>query len=407
MGIKHRYLWLGSYQSDEQFKRMLARNIGQASGYTSQKGLIRGFDKILDKDSELDTIGVISYPSYPVYPKVRANKQIWSRTGSSYDMIIGYCTLKIVTYFSRRINLMKSVKQWCKYRAGKENTTVIVYEPSVSKLNAALYIRKVTNAKIYVIIPDIPELVNLGAGRIKKIGKRYAAMEMKKLFAYVDGFVLYSEHMAEYYGLSDDKWILMEGVFDDSEARFDSIEKNNSTIKKLMYCGALDEYRGIPQLLNAFSKLDKNYELWLCGAGRSDNLIHEMAKKDPRIKHFGYLDSREDVLDLERQADILIHTRDVNSPAAPYCFPSKLFEYMVTGKPVLSVDIPGIPREYFRYLIKIDDLSEKGIYNALMHVKNMDNEEIQKRGDAEREYVLNNKNSKCQAAKIIRFMERQ
>lgn len=61
MECKHRYLWLGSYQSDEQFQKMLARNIGQASGYASQKGLVKGFDQILDEDCILDMVNNTLY----------------------------------------------------------------------------------------------------------------------------------------------------------------------------------------------------------------------------------------------------------------------------------------------------------------------------------------------------------
>jgi glycosyltransferase involved in cell wall biosynthesis len=172
-----------------------------------------------------------------------------------------------------------------------------------------------------------------------------------------------------------------------------------------MYCGALDEFRGIPQLLDAFDQLrDGDYELWLTGAGRSEQLIRERSINDSRIHYFGYLNSRKDVLELEQKADILIHTRDLNSPAAPYCFPSKIFEYLATGKPVLSVDIPGIPREYFKYMIKIEDLTSNAIKNSIEKVVNTDKKDRDKLGNLGRSFVLNNKNSSTQATKIIEFI---
>ena len=112
MGLKHRYLWLGSYQSDAQFQKMLARNIGQASGYASQKGLVKGFDVILDADSEMDTLGVVSYPPYPVYPQKSVQYETWSRTGTSRDCTIGYLDIKYITYLSRSLNLKKSVRHY-------------------------------------------------------------------------------------------------------------------------------------------------------------------------------------------------------------------------------------------------------------------------------------------------------
>lgn len=405
MGLKHRYLWLGSYQSDAQFQKMLARNIGQASGYASQKGLVKGFDVILDADSEMDTLGVVSYPPYPVCPQKWVQRETWSRTGTSRDCTIGYLDVKYITYLSRGLNLKKEVKQWAKERIGTDTTTVIVYEPSVSKLKSALYLKKHYQAKVFVVIPDIPELVNLGANPVIKLGKQLAAKQMRKLFKFVDGFILYSECMAQYYGFRDDQWILMEGVFDPDEAVEIKQRSGEKDPIRLMYCGALDKYRGIPQLLDAFDNLrDADYELWLCGAGPSDALIHEREKKDERIRHFGYLDSREDVLALQRQADVLIHTRDITSPAAPYCFPSKLFEYFVTTKPVISVKLPGIPKEYFDYMIPIEPFSTEGIEQAIRRVGQLSVDERKRLGISAREFVLNKKNSATQAKKIYEFM---
>lgn len=408
MGCKHRYLWLGSYQSDEQFQKMLARNIGQASGYASQKGLVKGFDQILDKDSVLDTIGVVSCPTYPKYPKANVEEIRWSRTGRSSDMTIGYLNIKYITYLFRSRNLMKAVREWYQSNKNSDNTTIIVYEPSVSKLKAAQYLKQKMNAKVFIIIPDIPELVNLSANRLIKLGKYLAARKMKHQFRNADGFILYSSCMADYYNLKEDQWILMEGVFDPDEAVDPKQESDEQHPIRLMYCGALDKYRGIPQLLEAFDQMrDADYELWLCGAGPSDALIHEREKTDKRIHHFGYLDSREDVLALQRQADVLIHTRDITSPAAPYCFPSKLFEYFVTAKPVISVKLPGIPKEYYDYMISIDEFSPEGIGRAIKKVGELSNDERNRIGSSAREFVLNYKNSKIQANRIINYINRE
>lgn len=403
MICKHRILWLGSYQSSEQFKNMLARNIGHASGYASQKGIIKGLDAIFDDETELDTIGVISYPQYPQYPQIRVRTEKWSRTGTSHDETIGFLNLKYITYFFRSRNLIKSVKSWSKKRIGLKDTSVIIYEPSVSKLRAALYLKEKFDAKVFVVIPDIPELVNLGANKVVKIAKKYAAMKMKTLFEKCDGFILYSACMADYYGFPDDKWILMEGVFDPDEANKVLRSEPHDTVR-LMYSGALDEFRGIPQLLDAFEKLDGKYELWLTGAGRLDEHIHKLSKIDKRIHHFGYLDTREEVLELQRRADVLVHIRDINSPAAPYCFPSKLFEYLVSGKPVISVKIPGIPEEYFNYIIPIEDLTCEEIVRSIRMVDEMTTDEKQTSCEAARSFVLNKKNSIVQARKIWSFI---
>ncbi len=396
-------LWIGSYQSETLFEKMLATHIGQASSYAAQKGIIKGMDEVLPEDCVLDTLGAISYPAYPTYPKMRVRTEEWSRTGKSHDKLVGFLNIKYANYFLRQKALSRAIRNWGKKESDPQSNTVFVFEPGVTKLREALSLKEKYGAKVFVIIPDIPELVNLGANKIVHRMKNRNAKKMRDLFKKVDGFILYSAHMAEYYHIPAGKWMLMEGVFDTDESAPDVSNEEHDTVR-LMYCGALDEFRGIPQLLDAFDSLtDRKYELWLAGSGRSDALIRERTAGDNRIHYFGYLPSREDVLELENKADILIHTRDINSPAAPYCFPSKVFEYLATGKLVLSVIIPGIPSEYFDYMIPIKEFSVEGIKNAIQQAVSITPEEQTEKGKKAREFILNNKNSRVQAGKILDF----
>lgn len=402
ISFKRKFLWLGSYQSAEQFKTMLARNIGQASGYASQKGLMKGLDAIKQPDTEIDTISVIAYPLYPQYPQKHVDEIRWSRTGASTDVCIGFRNTHMSAYLSRWRSLLRAAKDWGRSHRGDENT-VIIYEPSVEKLQAALMLKKRYAAKVFVVIPDVPELVNLGASRVKRLVKKLFANIMRKQFKNVDGFILYSACMADYYGFSPGRWMLMEGVFDPEEADINTVADSHDTTR-LIYCGALDEYRGIPQLLDAFQSLEDNsFELWLTGAGRSVAEIKHLARKDKRIQYFGYLENRNDVLKLQLRSDILVHIRSVTSPAAPYCFPSKLLEYLVTGKPVISVILPGIPEEYYQYMVPIQDLTSDGIRGAIMKAV----EQLKQgnsTGQKARDFVLNNKSSHVQAQRIMDFI---
>ena len=101
---------------------------------------------------------------------------------------------------------------------------------------------------------------------------------------------------------------------------------------------------------------------------------------------------------------MLISTRDPSEPASKYCFPSKLFEYMVSGNPVLSTRIGGIPEEYEPYLIYMEDISVDGIRDAILKVAQMPFEERITFGDAAREFVLQKKNATKQAQKIQAFL---
>lgn len=227
---------------------------------------------------------------------------------------------------------------------------------------------------------------------------------MKEIIKKCDGIIVYAEPMADYYELDSDKWILMEGVFDSEEYSENNVVFESNNKFSLMYSGAITKHRGIPELLDAFELFeDKRMELWFTGEGNCDELVNKYAEQDSRIKHYGFLDSREDVLAIQRKADVLIHTRRTDAASAAYCFPSKIFEYMVSGKPILSVRIPGIPNEYFKYMMPIEELSKEGIYNAINAVRNRSKEELKLVAEQARDYVLNEKNEKIQSKRILAF----
>ena len=86
-------------------------------------------------------------------------------------------------------------------------------------------------------------------------------------------------------------------------------------------------------------------ELWICGSGDAKDIIEDEAQKDSRIKYFGLVDSQT-ALKMQHQATILVNPRTSDGEYTKYSFPSKNMEYMVSGTPVLTTDLPGMPKEH-------------------------------------------------------------
>ena len=172
-----------------------------------------------------------------------------------------------------------------------------------------------------------------------------------------------------------------------------------------MYSGILDMRYGISELLDAFDLLDDSYELWLTGNGNAVDLIKERAKKDQRIKFYGYLPSRQDLLNKQASATMLISPRRDTEEGSKYCFPSKIFEYMVSGNPVVSCFLAGIPEEYHRHLIELKTVTKEEIAQTIKNVAAMSEKERTEFGLAAKTFVLENKNKFAQARKILEFLK--
>jgi glycosyltransferase involved in cell wall biosynthesis len=240
--------------------------------------------------------------------------------------------------------------------------------------------------------------MDLGQTRIKTALKKIDWLSIKRMQKYFDGFILYTSKMAEYLHVPFGKWLLMEGSYDAKELPLKTEEKK----KALMYSGKLDYKYGISMLLDAFMSVDDpQIELWITGGGDAENYIKECSLKDNRIRFFGFLPSRNDVLELQQKASLLINMRLPSEAASSYSFPSKLFEYMATGVPVLSFKLEGIPDEYYDKLVIVEEESIEALAEAIRKGFGDDNSMLGKR---EKDFIINEKNTLIQCRKIKRFI---
>ena len=210
--------------------------------------------------------------------------------------------------------------------------------------------------------------------------------------------------MADFLNLKGDSWMVMEGSYDPSTLIDVSTVNKNTEKISVMYSGVLDLRYGIRELLDTMSLLGDNYELWLTGTGNAVSLIEERAKTDARIKFYGFLPSREDLLRKQSEATMLISTRDPSELASKYCFPSKIFEYMISGNPVLATKIEGIPDEYFDYLIELPNITPDTLCEKIKYVCEMDNKSKEELGKRSQDFVLAKKNNIVQMKNVLDFV---
>lgn len=397
-----RILWLGVGINEDIRNELI--NCGEAimSAHVSESNLIRGLEHSCDEI--VDTINSYRYPCYPKGPRVVKRRE-WSRTGKSKDVSVSYSNLKYFNHLSRKKMLKKEAKAWAKSIPAGEEVVVMVYSMHSPFMEAACSVKKIIkNAKIVLIVPDLPQYMDMNMSFVKKLFKKFDWLRIKKLMKKTDKYVLYSKHMADFLKLKDDSWIVMEGSYDASLMADEGIKKDDDKIS-IMYSGALNLRYGIVELLDAFDMLPENYELWLTGNGNAVSLINERAERDSRIKYLGYLPTRKDLLNKQREATMLISTRDPSEPASTYCFPSKMFEYMVSGNPVLSTRINGIPEEYYDYVVPLDSLDVDYLKKEIEKIGKMTKEQRSTIGSKAKEFVLYEKNCNAQMKKVIKFIK--
>lgn len=244
------------------------------------------------------------------------------------------------------------------------------------------------------IVTDIPGIMSEGKD---SFFSRLASFLLKRY----QGYVLLTEAMNSLVNPTHQPYIIMEGLCDVKE-----MEQMQHTTKKTicLYSGSLFPNTGIENLIYGFREKNiEDYQLHIYGNGP---LVETLCKtNDDNVKYCGVLTNQE-IVSRQKEAKLLINPRPISLRYAEYSFPSKIMEYMVSGTPVLSTKLAGIPEEYRPYMYWIDDDSKEGIATAIQEVLSIPENVRDTKGHDARKFVLEKKNNIYQTKRILDLIER-
>ena len=385
-------LFIGSLYS-ESFKKEL-RGYGfptGSAGQTFEAALVNG----LDKCSNVKVISEYFIPFYPKYPTLFVSKDTYSHfSGDNTDIGISFINLPIL----KKLTQFHSYKR-CIRDKKKGIDAIIVYEVTSRQLLATVLAAK--EVKKIVIVPDLPEFMSSNRNLFYLFAKRIDKLLINYALRHFDGYVLLSPFMQERIVLRNKPWMVLEGLFDTDEMVGNQIKDNK---KVLFYSGKIERWFGIHDLLEAFTRINgEEYRLWLCGPG-DINMVSSYSTKDPRIQYLGCL-SHKKVLELQKQATILVNPRHSTDEYTFYSFPSKTMEYMASGTPTLMCKLPSLPEDYYSYLYFFDNESISGMSSRIKECLDKSEEELHEFGARAALYVTMNKSAEAQARRLVDFVK--
>ena len=177
--------------------------------------------------------------------------------------------------------------------------------------------------------------------------------------------------------------------------------------KVIIYAGSIQRLYGIQNLVEGFVKANiPNAELRIFGSGDYRDELVGVAMEHENINYMGIC-SNEEVVRQEQRAMLLVNPRPIAPEYTKYSFPSKNMEYMISGTPVLTTKLPGMPKEYYPHVYFIEDETPEGISKVLQEICAKSLEERTQKGIQARQFVLDKKTNVAQAKKIIDFIQKE
>lgn len=365
-----------------------------------QWALIKGFELINKNPVQLCNVLLIG--SYPKgYKKLFIKTEKFSHHTEVIDTNYGFFNLYGLSMFFRFFAAMKGLINWPQNKNGKKILIIYsIHTPFLLASYIKTYFSK--NIKLCLIASDLPEYMsdrkNIIYRALKALDKQIINLCLKR----IDAFVLLSDLMQEKLNIGQKAWVCVEGIFDNSMIKYETISKGKH--KVILYTGTLAARYGLLNVLDAFEAIKKdNYELWICGDGDTKDEIIERMKKDSRIKYYGLV-QRERALMMQQQATVLVNPRTSEGDFTKYSFPSKIMEYFASGTPTIMHRLPGIPEEYYNYCFIADQEDAEGLFKTIINVCEMDQMVLNEMGRNAQKFIFEQKNPKTQVGKIVEMI---
>ncbi|MCM1540472.1 MAG: glycosyltransferase [Blautia sp.] len=334
----------------------------------------------------LQEINIMSYLGIPVMPEVR--KKLYDFSKQTGNFFLFYKSRMMLGGVWKYGKALQKQLRFC--------DGVIAYNVLYVWLRVPDYAKKLGKKSILILADYSPP-----DSYKSKVRKAYAHMQLKSIRKY-ECVIGLSENVKQYLRPTQ-RFMCMEGGI--NREVYDYFVKYKTPDKKhikVMYAGILEKVTGIDLLIRAFETLCmENVQLIISGKGSLAEWLRAKTEQNQAIIYLGCVPYEEYIYNLS-EADILVNPRNMALLENAYNFPSKIMEYLATGKPIVSTRFPGW-QKYDRYISfcgsTVKDIQE-AVFQAVENIEKWDAEKYRKNREFAKNFIWDK-----QVETIAKFME--
>lgn len=369
--------------------------------------VVRGLEA---NDANVDLLSAEPVGNYPSNPQIIFKHVEWKRDNASWNIMMPFVNLLGLKHITRFLACLFLTAWWLLQTRHETNRVIMLHGVHSPFMCAVLALRNIFRFNAVTIVSDPPGVSLQGEGFLIWWLRRTDTTIITKALQSMNGLVTLTHQLAKHYAPLVPS-IVIEGILNaDNLSSKDFItrinEHNNEDTFVVFYAGGVSTEYGVDLLIDAFSRINcPSFRLWICGKGEFEEQVVAASSVDSRVVYMGYRPQGE-VQVLLNRATVLINPRPSKQYFTKFSFPSKTIEYMVSGRPVISTRLPGIPEDYFSFLFILDEESPKALSDLLMRLYSMPSKDLNDFGAKAKTFVLENKNEYCQGRKIYDFLKK-
>lgn len=385
-------IYLGSVVSKEEIGKLSG---GSVAGNKMQWNILTELMKYPDVSMEI--FSILSIAAFPRDRQLFVKKERKEISKGIYVTQIPFLNIPIIKQWMQSYKLYKYAKS-----VAKKNSIAFSFNLYMQEGRALIKLKK-DGLKVVSLLADLPIDDKYDRKGIQKYLYKYFFECSKKNIKNCDNLIVLNKWAIKEY-LSEANYIVVEGGADLTE--YENLEENCIVRKKcILYSGALTEYSGIRELVLAMGHVkDKEVFLEIYGDGPLKEWVKEYEKEHRNVCYKGKVSNKE-MIKKQKGAWLLVNPRPVGDAIARVTFPSKIFEYLLSGRPILCTKLTGLTEDYLHYMFVANDNSVSELSMWIDKIANMSEETLSRKGRAALEFVVQNKTWEKQVARIYQFLQ--
>lgn len=390
-------LYVSTLCSNRLIKQMLDLNTGLPN-LAAQK-YHRLFAEGMVLNENLISVQVLSVPEFSNQcNRFIRNTREEVENGVKYDYspIVFFPGMKWLTV---SLYLIAKIFTW-RLRGNYKKRYIIFDILNLSTSLVALVASKVFRVKSIAIVTDLPEMMYVLQPKVY-LSNKVTYVIKNFILKRCSGYVFLTNEMNSYINKKNKPYCIIEGLADCNINTNTFEESKAKGVKIIHYSGGLYEKFGVKTLIDAFMLLNReDVKLHIFGNGDLVEYITKCKAIDNRIEYFGYKNNEIVMMD-QLNALVLVNPRFSKGLYNQFSFPSKTIEYMVSGVPLLTTRLPGIPQEYFEFAFVFEEENVQSFKHAIEKILEISPIELRLFGSKAKKFILDNKNNKLQAEKFF------
>ena len=221
---------------------------------------------------------------------------------------------------------------------------------------------------------------------------------------YFDASVAVSPSTKTFFSTRGMPWLWLPNGCDAPRAlRPEAVANEGPT--RFGYIGSLGAHTGLPDLLRVFTATERTGILHICGFGKARPEIAAVCDRHPRLQ-FHAPRTPDECVQLGRSWDVLVNPRPIR-PGNQNNFPSKIFEYVLSGRAILSSRVSGAEVVLGSEAYYFDEHNfESSLDQTLEQLTKTPREELNRRGAALQKRLLSRFSWARQGERLAGFLRK-